>query len=321
MSLPLKREERYPVTDAQTSIREKISRFDPAALEPFLGELKKTLGSRALAILGYGSTLSSITRSSTSTPDFYVVVRSYWSFHRRWTHALLNSILPPSIYHFTVDGRTAKYNVISLNDLKRETAHPSDCYNVGRLSKHIVVAWAYSAELNETVAQVQLAAMTTIARKVYYLLPRSFMVEELAKESLRISYLADIRVEASDKVDRLFDAQKDFYLGVYSDIAHRVLREEHNLLPNDAGYTKTNLGMGHSWGKMCTQFFIAKSRLRAQMRWPKGILTVEGWVDYVLAKIERTQGIKIELSAKEKKYWYIFAWKHFIRLRKKNLIK
>ena len=67
--------------------------------------------------------------------------------------------------------------------------------------------------------------------------------------------------------------------------------------------------------------FIYLSRLRARLRWPKNMFTVDNWLDYMIAKIERTQGIKIEMTSTERKFWYIFGWKYFVRLYRKKLIK
>ena len=112
-------------------------------------------------------------------------------------------------------------------------------------------------------------------------------------------------------------SEKEYYTQVFG----RSLQE--------LGVQKNDLGLySHPKSKISTMMdkakfrsFIRKSRTRAKLRWPKNMFTVENWLDYIIAKIERTQNIKIDMTPTEKKYWYIFGWKYFFRLSRKKLIK
>jgi hypothetical protein len=43
-------------------------------------------------------------------------------------------------------------------------------------------------------------------------------------------------------------------------------------------------------------------------------------VDIILAKIERTKGIKLEVTPRQRKHPLIFAWPHLFRLMKAGAI-
>lgn len=294
------------------------------ALEPSWTELQKIIGDRALAILAYGSCLSETTRSESSTPDFYVVVEQYRTYHRSWFHAFINWILPPNIYHFKVGERSSKYNVISLTDLIQSTStRARDIYHLGRFSKRVALLWTRDKASRKAIVDMQISAMTSVAAKVYHVMPAQFTLDAFIKESLRISYVGDVRVEADDKITRLKNAEEAFYNDAYGLIVEEFAQAPFFLKSNvtTALQEKTARPFPDWLSRLRLRFFLAQSRLRAQLRWPKGIFTVENWLDYLIAKVERTQGIRIELTPKEKRYWFIYGWKHFFRLRRQKLIK
>jgi hypothetical protein len=300
-------------------VRSQLLSFDAAVLEPFLTELTREVSHRAEAILAYGSCLSDVTRSETSTPDFFVLVRSYGAFHGSHLHALLNRVLPPSIYHFAVAGRTAKYNVVSLAHFARETSERArDCYILGRISKRIALVWAKDPAVVEAVVDAQARAAEAVARRARSAIPSPFTVEALSKAALALSYAADVRVEAGDKVDRLFAANREFYLRLYGHLLDRMCDAgEVRARPDGGGFESSATAAD----RLALRWFLSKSQIRAQLRWPKGIFTVKGWIDYLIAKIERTQGIRIEMTERQKRLWYIYGWKHFLSLRRNKLIK
>ncbi|MFH1263402.1 MAG: hypothetical protein V1495_08200 [Pseudomonadota bacterium] len=304
-----------PTSPLESLIRNQLTSFEPAVVEPFLSSLRSLVGERADAILVYGSCLSSVTRSSTSTPDFFVLVRRYRDFHRSLLHTVVNWILPPSIYHFTVDGRTAKYNVLSFGDLAHDTSpRARDVYQLGRFSKRMGAAWTRDPGGLEEIVAAQAAAMRTVAAQTRHLLPENFTLDTFILEALRLSYYGDVRVEAADKIERLFRSDEEFYRTAYRLILHSWAEER------DGAFFKKPAFLRETIGRFTTRIFLSKSRLRAQLRWPKGMFTVENWLDYLIQKIERTQGIRIELTPREKRFWFIYGWKYFIALRRKKLI-
>lgn len=270
------------------------------------------------AIMAYGSTLNSATTTSTSTPDFYVLVDSYDSFYSNPRDRFLNRHLPPNIYHIHSPQGSCKYCVISLDHLEKEVGSKTkDVYHLGRFSKRMGIIWARNTEIEHRIANIQKNAIISVAKKVLQATDESFMLDDFIRRCLYLSYEGDVRVEAIDKVDKIMLAEKSYYETIF---LHAL--EELGLKKNELGlYHVSKSGFGKKLDHVKFSSFIRRSRTRARLRWPKNMFTVDQWLDYILAKIERTQGMKIEMTPTEKKFWYIFGWKYFFRLSRKKLIK
>ena len=129
-------------------------------------------------------------------------------------------------------------------------------------------------------------------------------------------------MEAEDKVEKLYKAESDYY-----DNAFGLVLGEMNNFPwgiervGASNYRRPKRFLFEWWGRFSLWRFIRRSRFRAKMRWPKGMVTVTNWVDYLLAKIERTQGIKLELTEKERRHPLLYGWKYFFLLKRKKALK
>lgn len=292
-----------------------VAALDPKqdGIAPFLDRLKDIVGKNVRGIVVYGSSLSQVTKSKTSTPDFFVVVDSYDAFYGARSHAILNRFLPPNIYHYRLGQTQAKYSVIDAARLERECRRPSDLYLVGRFSKKIAVGWQRDDAFAPWLGRVQRTAMETVARKSLPLLPARFTLDEFCVTALRLSYLGDVRVEAADKIQKLFDADPAFYRERYAPIVAA--------LGANPGNDGTYANPARAAARLGVKAFLLLSQVRAQLRWPKAMFTASDWLDYILQKIERTQGIRIHLTEREKRFWYVYGWKHFYRLKKNKLIK
>ena len=285
-------------------------------IRSYLDRVLQIVGRQKVAcVVAYGSSLSAVTRSSTSTPDFFVIVDAYPEFYASRFHAILNAFLPPNVYHYKLGNSQSKYSVVSLTRLRKESRFPSDLYLAGRFSKKIEVAWSRNEATTQEVLGIQRACARAVAEKTLPLMPARFSLDEFCQAAIRLSYLGDVRVEAKDKIQKLFDADPAFYRETYAPILVDlgIAREE-------TGYRK-DPHPADAIRRLLVQGFLLSCKIRAQLRWPKAMFTASDWLDYVLQKIERTQGIRIDLTARQKKLWFIYGWKYFLLLKRKNLIK
>lgn len=272
-----------------------------------------------LAIMVYGSVLNPNTKTATSTPDFYVVVDNYKSFYEKSLDRFLNQHLPPNIYHLQANQTDFKYCVISLEDLQREVSeNAKDVYHLGRFSKTMGIVWARDDDARKQIVEIQVSAIRAVTKKVLMSLKGTFSLEEFIKRSLFLSYQGDVRIESPDKVDRLMNAEKKYYEDIFSTA---LAEQGYVRADTDTAYSIDKSPMKKAIDQISFKKFISSSKIRAQSRWPKNMFTVDNWLDYILAKIERSHGIKIEMSPHERKYWFIYGWKHFIKLTKSKLIK
>jgi hypothetical protein len=235
---------------------------------------------------------------------------------------LTNWLLPPNIFHLRLGDRDAKYNVISERDLIHATSENArDVYHLGRFSKRIALVWSRDKAAADTVLRAHASAMRSVAQKVYFSMAEKFTLLEFIHHALELSYIGEFRVEAPDKVDRLYRAEKDYYDRAFAQILEEMSQAPWNIVVVNSTYQRPIRFFFDMSGGRKLKRFIRKSRIRAKLRWPKSIFTVPNWIDYLLAKIERTHGIKIELTEKERKFVFIYGWKYFFLLKRKKALK
>ena len=274
------------------------------------------------SIVFYGSCLNQHTKKETSTPDFFIIAKTYFSFHKKLIHTLLNYVFTPNTYSISDNGLNGKFNVISLRDLRRETSkRAKDIYNLGRLSKRVALIYYGDNDIKNLMLKCFTNAYYTVARKTLYLMKDEFTEESFIESALNISYVGERRVEAADKISRLKTSEDEFYTSIYSSILEDFIDANLLFKKNDKFIFANPKSFIFKLNQFRTKLFIRRSIIRAKLRWPKSIYTFKGWVDTLINKIERTKGIKIELSEKERKYALIYGWKYYFKLKRDKLIK
>jgi hypothetical protein len=281
-------------------------------LDRFVAELRKD-GVRA--IIFYGSLLSDATRTPSSFHDFYVIVDSFKAYHARVRDRMVGRFLPPSIYYRQfADDLRCKYCVLTAAQFEREMSDRArDIHNVGRFSKRVAVLWTASDEDFQLIVDGCLTAARTLAPHALALLGPEFTLDEFIRTLLRLSYLGEQRVAEDTKVDALFAAERDHY------------REFYGAILAEAGLTRS----GETYHQPApidaqrkrTERFLARSRRRGKMRWPKYIVTVDNWLEIALAKVERHHGVKVELTEREKRWPLIFGWPKYFALKRRGVVK
>jgi hypothetical protein len=312
---------RYEDTALIALMREKYQVPPDPTVLAFIQRFREIHGPDLKAVVLYGSRLWEATRSSNSILDFFLFAGDYRSFYRRRRDAWLNRVLAPNTYRLVVGSEQCKYNVVSLTDLERATsAETDDLFHAGRFSKRVGIAWADSEASREEILRLCLAAMKTVVPLAISRLGSELTFDELLFGVLAISYAAELRVEAESKVAKLLHAEEAFYRTVYGELLAReegrglVCREEaRGVWIQDAATLDTR--------RRRTDELLQRSRLRMYARWPKYMATLDGWLEMLLDKIERTKGIRLELSPLQRKYPYLFGWGHFFRMMRKGMVK
>lgn len=301
-------------------VREKVLSYNATIVEKYK-EFLLSKWDGISSIIFYGSCLNEETRKETSTPDFFIVAKSYRAIHKKAFPSLFNAILTPNTYSIREKGLKGKYNIISMRDLSRETSGKAkDIYNLGRLSKRIAVIHHEDQGSLNTVIDSIASSYYSVADKVIFLVGAEFSLDDFIKAALSISYIGERRVEADDKIQKLYSSERDYYRSIYQLVLADL--EASGAIRKENGRFRSNIGtMANKIGALRTAFFIRKSRIRAKLRWPKSMITFEGWVDTLVEKIERAQGIKLELTEREKKYPLIYCWKYYFRLKKDKKLK
>jgi hypothetical protein len=62
------------------------------------------------------------------------------------------------------------------------------------------------------------------------------------------------------------------------------------------------------------RWYFVKSKARSTMRWLKHMATFANWLPYLVRKVERHRGERIELTRLEKRLPLIFLWPRAIKV-------
>jgi hypothetical protein len=265
-----------------------------ATAAPFVGELARPDRS-VRAVLLYGSCLWPSVRGASSCPDFIVVVDSLRAFFGSSWPALLGALLPPSVYRLRRGDAQAKLSVVSVAQLAAACgADAKDLHLAGRLSKRVALVWARDAQSRALVVEARLAALRTLTPLALARLGRPPVgVDAFVEALLRLSYESEVRIVEPSKVASLFAAEREHYRAVA-----RALLDE-----LDAGpATRAEL-----------ERRLQRSRRRALLRWPKYLVTYDGWLEYLTTKLARA-GSPVALSAWQRRVPLVLALPVLYRL-------
>jgi hypothetical protein len=297
--------------DAETTaiLRERARAFDRDAMSPYVAHFRAKHSDTIVGIFFYGSRLAEGEKAKGSLYDFFVVYDDP-RFHRTAGQRLLNGVLAPNVYTELFDGHATKVSTVALGRFRHEMSpRARDIYHQGRFGKRVALVYARDLGAEDALILAWLAGMRALVRRTLDLMGEAFTFEEFLREVLTISYRGEVRAESADKVARLLEAERPFYEEVY-----RRLLEEH---VGPAPYRQ----QVSRWRRFLARRFLARSRRRMFLRWPKMILTVRNWLDVILAKLERTKGIVLPLTPLQRRFPLIFGWGHFWRVWRRGLLK
>ena len=276
---------------------------------------------RVAAVVHYGSCLTR-TDAADSEPDFYVLVDRLRDWHEGQLPVLLNLVLPPSIYHptFQVDGkpRTSKVCVVAGWQLRRETSEEaSDLYHLGRFSKPMGLVYARDVGARRLLVEAQASAFELLTPLALTQLGPRFTLEEFLLALLGLSYMSEQRITEPTKIKRLLEQHEEHLLELGRHALALAMTRRSDLGEVDAGYHQAPSASDAAR----LERLLARSRRRAFARWPKHIVTFDGWLDYLLAKLERNSGIRLELTPAQRRHPVLLAWPRMLDLWRRGWIK
>jgi hypothetical protein len=281
------------------------------------------MGPSLAAIVFYGSHLNR-TAGAGSDHDFFVMVDGYARAHRRRVHGWVNALLPPSIYRRRVrvggDDLACKLSILSLDDLARATSPAArDSYVMGRLGKRVAIAWARDEAARRAVEDAACRATALCGAWALRGIQGPFSLDAFVLEALSFSYRCEERVEGSDRAKVIFAADEAYFRAAYGAwLGAAELSGLVRKLERDGPLRASGLRRQRHAERQAYARFVRASRRRARMRWLKNVWTFEGWVDYMLAKIERHQGIAIALTPRERRFPLLAAARGYLRLRREG---
>ena len=288
--------------------------------------LASIIGSPTRAILHYGSRAQGRATRPDSAFDFFIVVDRYRPAYtalaralgarfRRRLAVVLAWVLPPNAVslrqHGPASEREAKCVIISLGHLRQAcSSRARDEFVRARLSQQAVLAWARDAASAEQVRRCVQLARESGFQWVRAFLPPRFDVDGYCRTMLTVSLAYEIRLESRNHAETLFAAQRDVLRGLYTTVLEG-LAARGVLLRDGVQYVQRRSPGLFTRGRV--RGHMRMSRWRTTLRLLKHPFLYDGWLDYLLHKIDRSTGEQIVLTDRERRFPLIFLWPRAIR--------
>ena len=285
----------------------------PAALA--LAEaLARAGGGAVQGILMYGSHLLGAAPDRHSALDFVVVVDRYRPFYQAlhdareihrparlmWTAA---RVLPPNVIAFTPDdgeGGIAKCVVVSTEHLERALGPEApDHFLIARLIQRVALVWQADAEcgawIHERISEAHGGVLEWATP--YLEIDTVYDAESLGRKLLEICYGGEFRPEARNRFQTIFETQREHFGRVLAPVLEAAA-DQGRVSRVPGGYRLARPSTPVEARRRRRYFRRSKARVTA--RWFKHVLTFDNWLPYILRKVERRMGRKVELTRIER---------------------
>ncbi len=294
-------------------IRRQLDRPLPPELDSFAQHLRQCYGESVLAILYYGSCLRR-RQPEEGLNDFIVVVDNYRHTYGKLLPALGNAILPPNVYYLEAQVEAtrlrAKYAVVSLAQLRQLTKPERlQPYFWARLAQPVALLMA-GDDSRVAIEAVLLNAQRAFIANVLPNLPAVFQPLQVFTLGLQLTYATEFRSERSAAVEQRVLAEQDFY----EQIVTSLLQNSGQLggcrwqRQADGSYHLDVSRLCRTGSRLLWALRRPYGKTLAALRLIKAALTFQGGLDYILWKIERHSGIRLEPSAAQRRHPLLLSW-------------
>lgn len=310
-----------------------ISNARGPALPEHLGQGARALaesildaaGEHLTAILLYGSQLLRAQPDVHSAWDLVLVVDRYGPFHRAIVDAGLQSrpvpllnfmghILPPSVTAVeSVDGvAIGKCLIVSRKHFRR-ALHPRapDHFLKGRMVQRVALIWAKDDRAAGAIEGWLRIARRDVLDWTGPWLAEPFDATSLTRRMLEVSYGGELRPENRSRALEIHSSQAEWLDEAFTEVLEDAAMDGDLVRTGDGGYRFAR-PPGAGTRLACRLYFL-RSKTRATLRWFKYMATFDGWLQYLVRKVERRTGDRIELTRMERKLPLIFLWPRVFR--------
>ena len=278
-------------------------------------------GESVRAVLFYGSCLRSGDIDD-GLVDLYLLVDDYRAAFKNRSLAFSNHLLPPNVFYLEVpfQGRILrmKYAVLTLADFRNGTDRWFHSYLWGRFSQKCGLIYSHSEEVTAEVMESLACAVMTFISHSLPQMESTFSARDLWERGLSLSYRSELRSEKSDRAARLFDSDPTYY----QELTHAAFVNSCFTVTTQTDVTprcyqvhipaKGRRLNGFAWHIRAIQ-----GKVLSILRLAKGLLTFKGGVDYILWKIERHSGARVEVGPTLKRIppvaILVISWRLFRR--------
>ncbi len=298
----------------------------PGVAEDLAALLAEAAAGSVDAVILYGSHLLGANPDRHSALDFVVVVDDYARFYRALNAAgeihrsprvmgALSRFLPPNVIAFTpedgADG-IAKCLVVDRSDFVRALgSDPPDHFLLARMVQKVALVRAADADRERWAEGVLETARAGVLDWVGPFLAEPFDAEDLGHRLLELCYRAELRPEARNRAATIFEMQRTHFRDRFGPLLEAAVTD--GRLSGEGGKYRFAVPPGpvarRRWRR-----HLAWSKARVTARWLKHMVTFDNWLPYIVRKVERRTGMKVELTPLERRLPLLFLWPRVVRV-------
>jgi hypothetical protein len=310
------------LTALQPWISEELDGAAPDAVVALAAELARRGGSATAAVLYYGSALRA--ESLDGVLDFYVLLDDVGAWPGGVLAHLANRLLPPNVGYLEVEHQgqplRAKYALISTRQFQRRLRRQSlDTTIWARFCQPALCVWARSPADRATMVELVSGAITTAACWAAELGPAAASAEDFWRALFARTYAAELRVEKSGRPQDIVAKHPERYAALLP----LALRAAQLPCTTDAAGA-LHPALDQAQRARAARRWAWRQRLGRPLnilRLLKAAFTFEGAMDYVVWKIERHRGVRIEISAWQRRFPLLAAPGLYWQLRRRGILR
>ncbi|MDB5985903.1 MAG: hypothetical protein JWR16_956 [Nevskia sp.] len=304
-------------------IERRLAAAAPNPVQEFAAHLAARGRGSVVAVLFYGSGLRGGDLAD-GLLDFYVVVDRLSDWHGRGFAAAANRLLPPNVFYeealIGTQKLRAKVAVLSLAQFENGMRLGSlDTTLWARFTQPVICAWHRDAAALTASAAAVASAATTAASWAARLGPESASARDFWRALFRRTYATELRVERSERADAVVGFDPVYY-EVLLPLAWKAagiafqLSDDGLLQPQIR--TEQRRAAEKSWQRR-----QALGKPLNVARLAKAAFTFDNGADYLAWKIERHSGVKLKLSAWQRRHPILAAPAIIWRLKRRSVLR
>lgn len=307
-------------------VRQPSERALPEGIEAVGRALEGMYGRATMGILFYGSCLRARSDQD-SLVDCYVLVETYSAAYQSKWLAVANWALPPNVFYLSVPFADrmirVKYAVLSLTHFERSvTPRWFHSYFWARFAQPTVLLRGATPEVEQRVFQGLAQAVRTFLGNTLPRMPQAFTAEQLWQTGLMLTYGAELRSEPQGRVQTLWAHDREYY----EQVTQALLLSQPSCLQTDQGESQSQYTVTYDTReRLLNRLGWVTRRIQGKilsiLRLMKAAFTFQGGADYLIWKIERHSGVKIELTPAQRRHPIWAGLTTFWRLYRKGAFR
>jgi hypothetical protein len=296
----------------------------PPGLTPLIRALEERCGDSLRAVVLYGSCRRNADVGE-GLVDLMAVVSDYRSVHGPGIAAVFNHLLPPNVYYLEA-GRAesrvrCKYIIVSERTLARRTSGGLDAYFWARFSQPCRLVHAADDEAGERIAEARARAIGVFADEARRLGNGVFDARSFWIRAVQATYGCELRPEPPGSAAVLIDRDPAFWQDISTlllphldgisaeataDVeVYRIRVDRRTRFTGNARWTVR---------RVCGKTLNVLRLIKAAGTFTNGI-------DYLVWKIERHSGIRIEPTERMRRYPRVSGLMLLARLWKRGAFR